>query len=168
MPDADLDVTGVGISDSFTGCAGQRCMAASVLLAVGDTDKQIESIVERAKETTIGSKMGAIITKSQVEFLNKAIDQAVSDGAKILLDGRNQNPGGDYEGGYWLAPTILDNVKPGTQAALTELFGPVISIIRCKNISEAIEIENSIGIRIFNLNSFTYILTTDNANHWSK
>lgn len=143
LPDADPQMAGKGIADSFTGCAGQRCMAASVLLAVGDSDKQIEAIVQRAKETTIGSKMGAIITKSQVEFLNKAIDQAVNDGAKILLDGRNQNPGGNYEGGYWLAPTILDNVKPGTEAALTELFGPVISIIRCKNISEAIEIENS-------------------------
>lgn len=141
LPDADPQMCGVGIADSFTGCAGQRCMAASVLLAVGNVEEQIEKIVQRAKETTCGSKMGAIITKEQVEFLNKAIDDAVSEGAKILVDGRQQAPR-EYENGYWLAPTILDNIKPESQAAMQELFGPVLSIIRCKNISEALEIEN--------------------------
>ncbi len=143
LPDADPEMAGAGIADSFTGCAGQRCMAASVLLAVGEVDKQISKIVERAQSTTIGTKMGAIITKEQVEFLNKAIDAAVADGAKLLLDGRGMKPEGNHEGGYWLGPTILDGVKPGTQAAITELFGPVISIVRCSNLSEALEIENT-------------------------
>lgn len=142
LPDADPEMCGVGIADSFTGCAGQRCMAASVLLAVGDVDAQIEKIKQRSQETTCGTKMGAIITKEQVEFLNKAIDDAVAEGASILLDGRQKAPA-NYEGGYWIAPTILDNVKPESQAALKELFGPVLSIVRCKNISEALEIENS-------------------------
>ena len=143
LPDADLEVTGVGISDSFTGCAGQRCMAASVLLAVGDVDRHIEKVKERASGQTLGESMGAIITREQVEFLNKAIDKAVEDGATLLLDGRGKAPNGDLAGGHWIGPTILDNVKPGTQAASFELFGPIISIIRCKNVSEAIEIQNS-------------------------
>lgn len=143
LPDADPEMCGVGIADSFTGCAGQRCMAASVLLAVGDVEKQIEKIKERAMATTCGDKMGAMITKEQVSFLNEAIDHAVKEGATLLLDGRNQKLNNDYEGGYWLGPTILDNVKPGSDAALKELFGPVMSIIRCRSISEAMEIENS-------------------------
>lgn len=143
LPDADPEMCGIGIADSFTGCAGQRCMAASVLLAVGEVDKQIEKIKERALSTTCGDKMGAMITKEQIDFLSDAIDKAVQDGATLLLDGRNQNLNSHYEGGYWLAPTILDNVSPGTDAALKELFGPVLSIIRCHSISQALEIENS-------------------------
>ncbi len=141
MPDADLDVTGVGISDSFTGCAGQRCMAASVLLAVGDVDKHIEKIVQRSDSQILGETMGAIITKEQVDFLNTAIDNALKDGATLLYDGRKkQAPNAT---GNWMGPVILDNVKAGSEAATKELFGPVLSIIRCKNIDEAIEIQNS-------------------------
>ena len=142
LPDADPHITGNGISNSFTGCAGQRCMAASVLLAVGDVDLHIEKIKEAAQTTPCGNAMGAIITKAQLEFLNKAIEQAEKDGAKIILDGRNPEVSGEYKDGYWLGPTIIDHVKPGTQAATEELFGPVISIIRCKSISEAMKIEN--------------------------
>jgi malonate-semialdehyde dehydrogenase (acetylating)/methylmalonate-semialdehyde dehydrogenase len=141
LPDADPQMCGVGIADSFTGCAGQRCMAASVLLAVGSVEAQIANIKERALQTTCGDKMGAIITKEQVEFLNKAIDEAVKEGATLLLDGRVKDPT-QYQGGYWLGPTILDNVKPHMRAAKEELFGPILSIIRCKNISEAMKIEN--------------------------
>ena len=143
LPDADLEVSGAGISDSFTGCAGQRCMAASVLLAVGDVSEHIEKIKSRASEQVLGETMGAIITKEQLEFLNKSIAQALKDGAELLLDGRNPVVDEKYSEGYWLGPTILDNVKPGSFAATDELFGPVLSIIRCKNISEAIEIQNS-------------------------
>ncbi len=144
LPDATPEMAGVGIADSFTGCAGQRCMAASVLLAVGETTKQIEAIKERALATTCGDKMGALITKEQYDFLNGAIDDAVKNGATLLLDGRGQKASdAKYEGGYWLGPTILDNVKPDSQASKIELFGPVLSIIRAQNISEAMEIENS-------------------------
>jgi malonate-semialdehyde dehydrogenase (acetylating) / methylmalonate-semialdehyde dehydrogenase len=143
MPDADINLC-YGISDSFTGCAGQRCMAAAVVLAVGDVDKQIEEIKKRANSMVLGKDMGAIITKEQVDFLQGAIDQAVKDGATLLVDGRNQTADGNLKQGYWIGPTILDNVKPGSQAATHELFGPVLAIIRCKNLSEALEIENSI------------------------
>ncbi len=143
LPDADPDMSGAGISDSFTGCAGQRCMAASVLLAVGDVDHIIEKIVARAAGLQLGLGMGAVITREQVAFLKEAIGHAEQEGARIVLDGRHSKPVAEYEGGFWLGPTILDNVDPSSQAAREELFGPVLSIIRCKNLSEALAIENS-------------------------
>ncbi|MBY0413076.1 MAG: aldehyde dehydrogenase family protein [Bdellovibrionales bacterium] len=144
LPDANPELAGVGISDSFTGCAGQRCMAASVLLAVGQVDEHIKKVIERAESMTLGKDMGAIITKAQVEFLKGAIDRAEKAGAKILLDGRKSKAPAGMEEGNWLGPTILDNVQPGSEAAGIELFGPIISIIRCKDISEAMKIENSV------------------------
>ncbi|NOT78951.1 MAG: aldehyde dehydrogenase family protein [Bacteriovoracaceae bacterium] len=144
LPDASPDLAGIGISDSFTGCAGQRCMAASVLLAVGDVDSHIKKIVERASSMTLGKDMGAIITNSQKEFLHSAIERAVKAGASILLDGRNAKAPQGMEEGNWLGPTVLDQVKAGSEAAGIELFGPIISIIRCKDISEAMKIENSV------------------------
>lgn len=143
LPDATPELAGPGISDSFTGCAGQRCMAASVLLAVGNVEKHLMAIEERAKSITLAKEMGAIITREQVAFLNKAVDQAVSEGAILRLDGRNLKMDGELAEGYWLGPTILDHVKPDSMAAKTELFGPILSIIRCENIHEAMEIENS-------------------------
>jgi malonate-semialdehyde dehydrogenase (acetylating)/methylmalonate-semialdehyde dehydrogenase len=144
LPDANLELSGMGISDSFTGCAGQRCMAASVLLAVGDVDKHIQKIIERAASLKMGRDMGAIITREQVNYLKDAIDRAEKAGAKILLDGRKAHAPEGCEKGNWIGPTIIDNVQPGSEAASVELFGPVISIIRCKDISEALRIENSV------------------------
>jgi malonate-semialdehyde dehydrogenase (acetylating)/methylmalonate-semialdehyde dehydrogenase len=148
LPDANPELAGIGISDSFTGCAGQRCMAASVLLAVGDpkdTEKHIEKIIARASSMQLGKDMGAIITNAQVKFLNEAIDKAEKAGAKILLDGRKAKAPAGMEEGNWIGPTILDNIQPGSEAAKVELFGPIISIIRCKDISHAMEIENSVA-----------------------
>jgi malonate-semialdehyde dehydrogenase (acetylating)/methylmalonate-semialdehyde dehydrogenase len=144
LPDANQELSGIGISDSFTGCAGQRCMAASVLLAVGNVDAHIEKIVKRAASLELGKQMGAIISRPQWEFLNNAIDRAEKAGAKILLDGRKAKPPVGMEGGNWLGPTIIDDVKPGTEAATIELFGPILSIIRCKDLSQAMQIENSV------------------------
>jgi malonate-semialdehyde dehydrogenase (acetylating)/methylmalonate-semialdehyde dehydrogenase len=143
LPDANSELSGLGISDSFTGCAGQRCMAASVLLAVGDVGKHIEKIVARASSLELGNTMGAIITKDQVEFLNGAIERATKNGAKILLDGRKAKVPSGMDGGNWLGPTILDMVTPGSEASTHELFGPILSIVHCKDISEAMKIENS-------------------------
>lgn len=148
LPDANPELTGAGISDSFTGCAGQRCMAASVLLAVGKADAVdplIQKTVDKARSMVLGKDMGAIITSAQVEFLRGAIERAVQEGAKILLDGRKAPAPAGYEGGNWIGPTILDQVKRGSEAAKVELFGPVLSIIRCADISEAMAIENESG-----------------------
>lgn len=149
MPDADMTISAQNIADSFTGCAGQRCMAASVLLAVedneGKTQKLIDAIVEKARGIRADQEMGAIISKESLDRIHKGIEQAVKDGAKIILDGRNPKVRSEHQGGNWLNPTILDNVKPGSQAACDELFGPVISIVRVKNLSEALAFEASSG-----------------------
>jgi len=168
LPDADPEMCGVGIADSFTGCAGQRCMAASVLLAVGDVDSQIEKIKERAMSTTTGDKMGAIITKEQLDFLNSAIEEAKNEGASILLDGRDFKKPAGLEGGYWIAPTILDNVEAHHKASTNELFGPILSIIRCKNLTQALEIENANdygnACSVFTNNGALAQTVADNAN----
>jgi malonate-semialdehyde dehydrogenase (acetylating)/methylmalonate-semialdehyde dehydrogenase len=143
LPDANPELAGVGISDSFTGCAGQRCMAASVLLAVGDVEKHVEKIRARASSLQLGKDMGALITKTQKDFLVGAIDRAEKNGAKVLLDGRKVKAPAGMEEGNWLGPTILDMVEPGSEAQTVELFGPVLSIIRCKDITEAMSIQNS-------------------------
>lgn len=144
LPDAHLEMSGVGISDSFTGCAGQRCMAASVLLAVGDVGRHVDQILQRAGSLELGRDMGALISKGQVEFLHQAIERAVKAGAKILLDGRKQKAPRGMEGGNWLGPTILDHVQPGSEAATIELFGPILSIVRCRDLTHALAIENAV------------------------
>ena len=143
MPDADPDIAARGIADSFTGCAGQRCMAASVLLAVGDVDSLIDGVVSKVKEIKVGETMGAIISRTSEQHLRAAIDRAAQSGAKVLTDGRTFKMKGDYAGGNWLAPTVLDQVQPKTEAATIELFGPILSIVRVKNLSDAIAIENA-------------------------
>ena len=144
LPDANQELSGLGISDSFTGCAGQRCMAASVLLAVGNVEAHIQKIVERAASLELGKDMGALITKSQKEYLVEAIARVEKTGAKILLDGRKAKVPAGFDEGNWLGPTIFDQVQAGSEAATIELFGPILSIIRCKDISEAMRIENSV------------------------
>lgn len=144
VPDANLELSGTGISDSFTGCAGQRCMAASILLAVGDVDKHIEKIIQRAGSLELGKDMGAIITPAQVKFLNEAITRAEQKGAKVLLDGRKAKAPPGLEKGNWISPTVLDHIQPGSEAATVELFGPILSIVRCKDLSQALEIEASV------------------------
>jgi len=143
MPDAEIEMASRGIADSFTGCAGQRCMAASVLLAVGDSQKLIDQVVAKASAMDLGKDMGALITSESRKKLHEAIARAEAEGAKVLLDGRKAAAPRGMEGGNWLAPTIIDGVKPGSQAACDELFGPVLSIIRVNNLSEALAIENA-------------------------
>jgi malonate-semialdehyde dehydrogenase (acetylating)/methylmalonate-semialdehyde dehydrogenase len=143
MPDADPEIATRGIADSFTGCAGQRCMAASVLLAVGEVDRLIEGVVEKARAIRPGQEMGAIISKESLDRLNRSIETAVKGGAKLLLDGRNPAVSAELKEGFWLGPTILDGVTPGSSAACEEWFGPVISIVRCKNLSEALAFETA-------------------------
>ncbi|MEE2961072.1 MAG: CoA-acylating methylmalonate-semialdehyde dehydrogenase [Myxococcota bacterium] len=142
MPDADPNITIDGIVQSFTGCAGQRCMAASVLLAVGEIDGLLNQIADKAASMELGKDMGAIITSESLERLEGAIGRAESDGATIRVDGRKPHIAAEQEAGFWLAPTIIDNAKPQQHAAQSELFGPVLTVIRCKNLKEAIQIEN--------------------------
>jgi malonate-semialdehyde dehydrogenase (acetylating)/methylmalonate-semialdehyde dehydrogenase len=149
LPDADPELTAKGIADSFTGCAGQRCMAASVLCAIASNpedekriDHLIAGIVKFASQMKLGDNMGAIISKESISKLETAIGDATKSGkTKIVLDGRKPHDPAHYKGGNWLSPTILDFVEPGSQAAVEELFGPVLSIIRCKSLKEAMQIQ---------------------------
>lgn len=141
MPDADPEIAAAGIAASFTGCAGQRCMAASVVLAVGEVDPILKNVVARVQKMQLGRDLGAIISRESVLRLEAAIGKAASEGAEILVDGRSPAKSADWQDGNWLKPTVLDHVREGTQAATEELFGPVLSIIRCKNLSSALSIE---------------------------
>jgi len=140
LPDAEPELSADNISTSFCGCTGQRCMAAAVLVAVGDTQEIIDKIVERTRKMTLGKDMGPVISRQAVERITGYIDQAEKDGVKVLLDGRNASVPGK-EGGFWFGPTILDNVSPDMPVAQEEIFGPVLTIIRVSNLDEALEIE---------------------------
>jgi malonate-semialdehyde dehydrogenase (acetylating)/methylmalonate-semialdehyde dehydrogenase len=141
VPDADPEITVAGVVDSFTGCAGQRCMAASLMVAVGDVDPLIDRIVEKARQIKVGVDMGAIIDRASLDRLEAGIARAVQDGAQLRLDGRRPTPPAGFEGGTWLAPTILDRASPDWQCAKDELFGPVLTIVRVKTLEEALHLD---------------------------
>ncbi|SEK98985.1 methylmalonate-semialdehyde dehydrogenase [acylating] [Stigmatella aurantiaca] len=142
VPDADPALTPQAVVDSFTGCAGQRCMAASVLVAVGDVQPLIDEVARRAAALEVGPGMGALIDRASQERLEAAIARAESEGARVLVDGRGKKPqGAAWAGGHWLGPTILDHVRPDMEAAQRELFGPLISIVRVPTLSAALELE---------------------------
>jgi malonate-semialdehyde dehydrogenase (acetylating)/methylmalonate-semialdehyde dehydrogenase len=142
-PDALPEVAIPGIVSSFTGCAGQRCMAGSLLVAVGDCDALIEGIVESARSIRLGQDMGALIDGSAVARLEEAIERARREGARVLLDGRRPDRPQGFERGFWLGPTVLDQVDPSSFCAKDELFGPLLSIVRVQNIHQALEIERA-------------------------
>ena len=143
-PDADPSMTAQAVLDSFTGCAGQRCMAASVMVAVGDVQHIIDEVAQKARALQLGTQMGAIIERPALERLQAAIVRAAQDGAKVLVDGRGRRPEeNEYKEGNWLGPTILDGVKPEQDAAQRELFGPVLTIVRVPTLSAALEVENA-------------------------
>ncbi len=141
VPDADLELTSSNVIASFTGCAGQRCMAAAVLLAVGDTQHIIDAVAEGSAQIEPGTGIGPIITDESYERIMGFIDQAEADGADVIVDGRGAKVEG--AGGRWIGPTILDNVKPGHPCATEEIFGPVLTIVRVDTLEEALEIENA-------------------------
>lgn len=141
MPDADPQLAIPGVVASFTGCAGQRCMAGSLLITVGDCDRMLEAITAQASGIKLGSDMGAIISDAARARLVAAIERAQSEGAHVRLDGRTAPPPAAYEGGSWLGPTILDEVSSTSAAATEELFGPVLSVVRVKSLREALELE---------------------------
>jgi malonate-semialdehyde dehydrogenase (acetylating) / methylmalonate-semialdehyde dehydrogenase len=142
MPDAIPSMTAQNVAASMSGCAGQRCMAASAMVAVGETDHIIQKIVEEAKNIVPGKNLGAVISKESKEKIERYITEAEDQGASILLDGRGATVQGK-ENGTYVGPTVIDHVKPHMSVAKEEIFGPVISIIRTKTVDEAIAIENS-------------------------
>jgi len=142
LPDADAEQASDNITTSFTGCTGQRCMAASVLLAVGDTQQIIDLVVKKSSKLVLGQHMGPVISAEALARITDYINRAEASGAKVLLDGRNARVKGK-ESGFWIGPTIIDEVRPEMEVAREEIFGPVLSIIRVKSVAEALEIERN-------------------------
>ncbi len=143
-PDADLDLAVAGILSSFFGAAGQRCLAGSVLVPVGDIyEPLMAKLIPAAKAMRIGvgldekSELGPVVTQKAKQRIIGMIDQAIAEGARLVLDGRNPTVEG-YPNGAFLGPTILDDVTPDMTIALEEVFGPVASVIRAKDLEEAL------------------------------
>lgn len=148
LPDADLEMSAKIIADSVYGCAGQRCLAASTIITVGDQQGQIkEALYETVKSRTTGYgldkdiNMGPVITAESKIRIQGLIQKGLDEGANLLLDGRNTSVPG-YEKGNFLTPTILENVALDKELIKTEIFGPVMSLVAMKNIDEALQFVN--------------------------
>ncbi len=142
MPDAIPGMTAQNVAASMSGCAGQRCMAASAMVGVGNVDHIIAKICDEARKIIPGENLGAVINKESKEKIERYITEAETQGAKILVDGRNAKVVGK-ENGTYVGPTVIDYVTPEMSVAKEEIFGPVISIMRTNTVDEALAIENA-------------------------
>jgi malonate-semialdehyde dehydrogenase (acetylating)/methylmalonate-semialdehyde dehydrogenase len=147
MPDADLEKSVEAIMSSAFGAAGERCLAGSVLVPVGDVaEPLLDLLVSKAKSLTVGdgmnsgTEMGPLVTNDHCNKVARYIEKGLAEGAKPLCDGRDAAKG---SGGFFLGPTIFDNVTPQMTIAKEEIFGPVLSVIRVKSLDDAIELVNS-------------------------
>jgi malonate-semialdehyde dehydrogenase (acetylating)/methylmalonate-semialdehyde dehydrogenase len=142
LPDAKPEMTAQNVAASMSGCAGQRCMAASAMIAVGNVDGIIAKICDEARKIIPGKNLGAVISKESQQKIEQYITEAEKNGAKILVDGRNTIVAGK-ENGTYVGPTVIDFVTPDMSVAKEEIFGPVISIMRTNTVDEALAIENA-------------------------
>lgn len=147
LPDADIEMSSQIITDSVYGCAGQRCLAASVVITVDDNKKIRESLYESAKGRVTGYglnkgvEMGPVISKESKQRIEGLIDRGVKEGGSVLLDGRNALVK-DYEGGNFIQPTILESLPLNGELLSTEIFGPVMSLLHVNTVDEAIDFIN--------------------------
>jgi malonate-semialdehyde dehydrogenase (acetylating) / methylmalonate-semialdehyde dehydrogenase len=148
LPDADIAMTTKIMADSAFGCAGQRCLAASVAITVGSAKTTFtDAIADAASNRKVGFgldpsvQMGPVITQQSQTRIEGLIQQAADEGAKVLVDGRQPKISG-YEEGYFIQPTILQDVDPMGEIAKTEIFGPVLSLIHLNSIEDAIALIN--------------------------
>jgi malonate-semialdehyde dehydrogenase (acetylating)/methylmalonate-semialdehyde dehydrogenase len=135
-------MTASNVAASMTGCAGQRCMAASAMVAVGAVDSIIQRLCEEARKIIPGKNLGAVISRKAKERIEGYITEAEQQGARILVDGRNCVVEGK-EQGFYVGPTVIDFVRPDMRIAQEEVFGPVLAILRVNTVDEALEIENN-------------------------
>ncbi|ROP64718.1 CoA-acylating methylmalonate-semialdehyde dehydrogenase [Curtobacterium sp. ZW137] len=148
LPDADLDLVADNAINAGFGSAGERCMAISVVVAVEPVaDELIEKITERAATLRIGDgrrgcDMGPLVTKQHRDKVASYIEVAEQDGAVVVVDGRDVQPDGD-ENGFWLGPTLIDQVPTTSRVYTEEIFGPVLSIVRVATYEEGLELINS-------------------------
>src|SRR6185312_2665895 len=151
LPDADLDLAADAMVNAGFGSAGERCMAISACVAVGPiADDLVAKIAERAATIKTGdgtkdSDMGPLVSKAHRDKVASYIDAGEADGAKVVLDGRNvEVDGGDgVSQGFWLGPTLLDNVTPQMSVYTDEIFGPVLSVVRVEGYDDAMALINS-------------------------
>lgn len=151
MPDADMDMATRIMADSAFGCAGQRCLAASVAITVGDAKKTFtEQIADAANSRVVGygldenTQMGPVITRDSQERIQRIIAEGQQQGIEVLVDGRNKVADG-FDDGYWVYPTILNDVPAASDIATTEIFGPVLSLMHAETVEEAIQLVNNRG-----------------------
>ena len=144
LPDADMQMATQIISDSAFGCAGQRCLAVSVAVTIGEAQKTFrDSIADAASKLRVGNgleegvQMGPVITRQSKSRIESLIGQGEKQGAKVILDGRNSSVP-KYESGNFIKPTILDSLPAASDLADTEIFGPVLSLIHAKDLDEAL------------------------------
>src|SRR6266516_2076633 len=149
LPDADMEMATRIIADSSFGCAGQRCLATSVTITVGEAGPVFRELIGDAAATRkVGYgldpdvEMGPVITAESKQRIESLIGKGASEGAKVLVDGRDASIP-SYERGYFVRPTVLDNVNPRSEVAGTEIFGPVLSLMHAQTIDEAIEFVNA-------------------------
>jgi len=149
MPDADPALTARIMADSAFGCAGQRCLAASVAITIAGGSRDIvECIVDATSFRKVGYgldpdvEMGPVISAESRARIESLIATGEQQGAKVLLEGRGRRVRG-HENGYFLFPTILENVQPGGEIDRTEIFGPVLSLMTAQSLDEAIQIVNA-------------------------
>lgn len=148
LPDADLDLVADSAINAGFGSAGERCMAISVVVAVEPiADDLISKIAERMAGLVVGDgrlvcDMGPLITKEHRDKVASYIDLAASDGAEVVVDGRSVHAEGDSNG-FWLGPTLIDNVPTSSKIYKDEIFGPVLSVVRVKSFSEGVELINA-------------------------
>ncbi len=146
LPDAAMKFTVDSIVSSAYGCAGQRCLAGSAVLAIGDKQRALsEQLVEATAALKVGYgmnegiDMGPVISRKQQERVLEYLDIGAKEGAKPVLDGRNKKVKG-YDKGYFVHPTVFDEVDPSMRIAREEIFGPVLSVTHAKDIEEALKI----------------------------
>ena len=148
MPDCDLDQAVNGLMGAAYGSAGERCMAQSVAVAVGNVgDKLVEQLAKKVEALKVGpgmdksSEMGPLVTKEHLEKVKGYVDLGVQEGAKLVVDGRDIKLQG-YEEGYYIGGCLFDNVKKEMRIYKEEIFGPVLSVVRAKDFDEAINLIN--------------------------
>jgi malonate-semialdehyde dehydrogenase (acetylating)/methylmalonate-semialdehyde dehydrogenase len=148
LPDADLELVADSAINAGFGSAGERCMAISVVVAVEPVaDALIGKITERISKLTIGDgrqgcDMGPLVSREHRDRVASYIDIARQDGATVVVDGREANVQGDANG-FWLGPTLIDNVKTSSRVYTDEIFGPVLAIVRVKSYDEGLAIINA-------------------------
>ena len=151
MPDADLDAGMPSLITSYYGCSGQRCLSGAILAAVGDAaDEIVEKFKIAAQSVKVGdglneqTSMGPVVSGAHKERVLGYIEKGIEEGANLILDGRNCNVEG-YPNGFFIGPCIFDNVKPDMTIAKEEIFGPVVSVVRCKDLDDVIDLINTRG-----------------------